>query len=99
LKTVLVRYKTHDDKAAENEALIHAVFDELRDTAPAGIRYATFKLDDGSSFVHLAIIDTVDGSNPLSSLASFARFQEDIDERCVEGPTPASLVPIDAYGF
>jgi hypothetical protein len=99
LKAVLVRYKTHDGKAAENEALIHAVFDELRDTAPAGVRYAAFKLEDGVSFVHLAIVDTADGSNPLPALKSFERFQQDLSERCVEQPKPTSLIPVDRYGF
>ena len=99
MNAVLVRYKTREDKAAENEELIHAVFDELRGVAPAGVRYATYKLDDGVSFVHLATIDTADGSNPLLALQSFGRFQQDLDQRCVEAPEPARLIPVDGYGF
>jgi len=99
MKTVFVRYKTHDDKAGENEALIHAVFDELRSSAPAGLRYRAFKLADGSSFVHLAMIDTADGNNPLSALASFKRFQQGLRERCVEMPVATDLLPVDGYGF
>jgi hypothetical protein len=29
------------------------VFDSLRKTAPAGIRYASYRLDDGVSFIHI----------------------------------------------
>jgi hypothetical protein len=99
MKTVLVRYKTHYDKAGENEASVHAVYDDLRRTSPAGFRYGTFKLADGASFVHFAIIDTADGSNPLLALDSFERFQEALGERCTEPPLVTELVPVDSYGF
>ncbi len=97
MKTVLVRYRTRDDKAAENEGLIRGVFDELRGYAPQGLRYATFKLADGSSFVHLATLDTADGGNPLLTLDSFKRFQQGLRERCVEPPVAVDLFPVDAY--
>jgi hypothetical protein len=98
MKIVLVRYKTGEDKAGENEELIHAVFDELRDSAPAGFDYGTFRLADGSSFVHLAMIDTPDGSNPLLTLDSFKRFQDGLGERCVETPVATELFAVDGYG-
>jgi hypothetical protein len=97
MKTVLVRYKTSDDKANENEALIRAVFDELRAARLAGIRYACYKLQDGVSFVHLATIDTPDGSNPLPNLDSFKRFQQNLRARCIEVPVAVDLSPVDAY--
>jgi hypothetical protein len=99
MKTVLVRYKTRDDKAGENEDLIHAVFDELRGSVPVGFRYGTFKLADGSTFVHLAMIDTADGSNPLVTLDSFKRFQHGLPERCVEPPVATDLFQVDEYGL
>lgn len=99
LRTVWVRYKTRDDKAGENEVLIHAVFDELRRSAPAGLQYGAYKLADGSSFVHVARIETADGSNPLLALESFKRFQEGLRERCVETPVATDLYPVDGYGL
>ncbi len=99
MKTVLVRYKTHADKASENEALIHAVFDELRRTAPPGLQYGAFKLADGASFVHFATVDTADGTNPLTSLPSFKEFQRGIKDRCVEPPVAVDLVAVDSYGL
>ena len=76
----------------------HDPADELRAGAPAGLDYGTFRHADGSSFVHLAVIDTPDGSNPLVSLGSFKHFQEDLGERCVDGPSPEDLVAVDGYG-
>ena len=61
MKRVMVRYKVKPDRAAENEELIRAVYDELAQTKPSGFRYATFQLDDGVSFVHLALTETAAG--------------------------------------
>ncbi|HSG17889.1 MAG TPA: hypothetical protein VLE70_16425 [Anaerolineae bacterium] len=99
MKRVLVRYKVKTDRAAENEAYINKVFEELARTTPAGIRYATFKLEDGVSFVHLASIETEDGSNPLGETAAFKAFQAEIGDRCVEPPVAVDLNEIGSYRF
>jgi hypothetical protein len=97
MKTVLVRYTARDDKTAENEALIRAVFDELRSSAPAGLHYNAFRVADTSSFVHLATIDTADGSNPLVKLEAFKHFTRALGERCTEVPVAIDLVCVDGY--
>ena len=43
MRQVMVRYKVKPDRAAENEELVRAVYEELQRTAPAGLRYATFR--------------------------------------------------------
>ena len=96
MKTVMVRYKTSPGQAAANEALVHAVFDELRARTPAGLRYATYRLADGVSFVHLATLDGPDG-NPLTTLPSFQAFQLGIKDRCVEPPVVTELTAVDSY--
>lgn len=55
---VMVRYKVKADSSGENERLIKAVFAALERERPAGLRYASFKLADGVSFVHVASVDT-----------------------------------------
>ena len=81
---VMVRYKVKADRAEENEALARAVYEELRQNPPEGLKYATFKLDDGVTFVHIASVETADGSNPLAQTAAFKAFQEGIRDRCEE---------------
>jgi hypothetical protein len=98
MKTILVRYKTSPAQADANETLVHAVFDELRSRAPAGLRYATYRLADGVSFVHIATL-TASGENPVTLLPSFKAFQKDIKDRCVEPPVVTELTAIDAYGW
>jgi hypothetical protein len=97
MRRVMVRYKVKPDRAAENEALVRAVYEELQRTQPAGLHYATFALDDGVSFVHLSSIETEDGRNPLSDVEAFARFQEGIGDRCEQAPAVAQLREIGSF--
>ena len=92
MSTVVVRYRPTEDRADENQRLVEAVFAELAESRPDGLRYATFRLGDGT-FVHIADIE---GENPLAATAAFAEFQREIDDRCGPGdgpnPQPATLV-------
>ena len=97
MKQGIVRYKVKPERAAENEQLVRAVYAELQETKPTGLRYATFQADDGVSFVHLASNDTEDGRSPLSELQAFKRFQENIDDRCEEAPAVTELREIGSY--
>jgi hypothetical protein len=97
MKVVMVRYKTKPDRAAENAQYVEKVFAELRQSSPAGLRYASFKLDDGVSFVHIAAIDTTDGSNPLTQSAAFKSFLGGIKERCEEQPVAVELSAVGSY--
>jgi len=81
---VVVRYTVKPERAEENQRLIERVFAELAETAPEGLRYASFRLEDGVSFLHVASIDAEDGSNPLGAIEAFADFTRDIGERCDE---------------
>ena len=95
MRQVMIRYKVKPDRVEENEALVRAVYEELHRTAPAGLRYATFRQDDGLGFVHLA--QTEDGANPLTEVEAFARFQEGIGERCDEPPVVSVLHEVGSY--
>jgi hypothetical protein len=97
MKRVMVRYRVKPEHAAENERLVRAVYDELHRTGPDGIRYATFKVDDGVSFVHLASVETADGRSPLADLAAFQAFQEGIGDRCDEQPAVTELHEIGSF--
>ena len=98
MSKVMIRYKVKPECAQENEQLIRAVYEELQSTAPAGLRYATFRMDDGVSFVHIASNET-DGPSPLLEVAAFQRFQQDVSQRCVEPPASVELHEIGSFRF
>jgi len=93
--TKVIRYKTRQESADENERLIRHVFAELAEQQPTGLHYAAFRLDDGVSFLHVAVIDGA--TNPLSASSAFAEFQAGIQDRCVEGPAAADAVIVGSY--
>jgi len=99
MKQVMVRYRIKPERAAENQEYIARVFRELEREKPAGIRYASFKLDDGVSFVHVASIGRPDGKNPLRDLPAFQAFIAEIEARCDEAPKTVDLHEIGSYGF
>lgn len=92
---VIVRYRVHPERVAENEELVREVYRELAESDPPGLRYATFKLPDGVSFIHIAETDAQ--HNPLPGLDSFRRFQADIGERCDEPPVVTELSEVGSF--
>lgn len=95
-KRVMVRYRVRPDAVGENERLVREVFAALERERPDGIRYATFKLDE-TAFMHLASVETADGSNPLFAIAAFQAFSKTIAERCVEPPVTTVLEEVGTY--
>ena len=98
MTSVIVRYKTRPDRGDENQRLIENVFAELARSKPAGLHYASFRLADGVSFMHVSMVDG-DGPNPLSQSAAFAEFQREIAARCVEQPLAQDAVLVGSFGF
>jgi hypothetical protein len=98
MKRIMVRYTVKPDQVEDNVRRVQAVFAQLAREKPAGIRYATFKLPDGVSFMHVASIET-DGSNPLLALDAFKQFAGTIKERCVDPPVTTELEEIGSYRF
>jgi hypothetical protein len=93
----MIRYRVKPDRVSENEALVRAVYEELSNDPPAGLRYATFRLADGVSFVHVAYTDTDSERSPLADVAAFTRFQAGILERCEEPPVVTELEEIGSF--
>jgi hypothetical protein len=93
--TKIVRYTTRPECADENERLIRQVFAELNAKDPGQIAYAAFRLADGVSFMHVAVLDG--DRNPLHDSAAFAEFQANIAERCVTGPAGTDAGIVGSY--
>jgi hypothetical protein len=97
MRTIMVRYKTSEAHADDNARLVHSVFEELRARAPAGFEYATYRLADGVTFVHVATVASMD-EHPLRTSPAFKAFRAELESRCVEPPVTTELVRLEAYG-
>jgi hypothetical protein len=96
MKHHLIRYKTKPELAAENERLVKAVFQELRDKSPEGVRYMTWRSGDGT-FVHLVEMETEDRAGLITGLAAFETFQSGIRDRCIEPPHRDVMTVVGNY--
>src|SRR4051794_10237262 len=96
-RAVMVRYQTIVGAAEANRRLVEQVYAELDATKPDGLRYVTVELEDGVTFVHLAIVDGAE--NPLPKVEAFQAFQQGLDERLVEPPTVHQVTVVGSYGY
>lgn len=79
-----------------NEKLIKEVYEELHHEKPTEFIYATYKAEDGMTFIHVALNES-EGESPLADLPAFKKFQEGIKERCEEPPVASHIEEIGSY--
>jgi hypothetical protein len=91
MSAAVIRYQTKPEAADENQRLIENVIAELAATAPPGLRYSTFRLADGVTFVHV-----IDGEG-LSELPAFREFQRTLGDRLAVKPTREDAALIGSY--
>jgi hypothetical protein len=94
-RTVVVRYSVRPEAVAENVRLVEGVYAALAELKPEGFSYATYRLADEVSFVHIARHEGAD--NPLATLPAFAEFQRDLMQRCTEPPQPSEATLVGSY--
>jgi hypothetical protein len=95
MRRVMVRYRVKSDRADENERLVRAVYEELHETKPEGLRYRTFRLDDGVTFVHFA--ESESATSPLTKVSAFKAFQKEIADRTDEPPVVTEIDEVGSY--
>ncbi|MDB5987794.1 MAG: hypothetical protein JWR16_2847 [Nevskia sp.] len=96
MKTAMVRYRVKAECAAENEQAIVEVFAQLHRDRPQGLRYASFKLDDGVSFVHIVSFEGA-GRSALMELPAFRAFIAGVKQRCEQQPVSVDMNPVGSY--
>jgi hypothetical protein len=91
----LVTYTVKPGREEENATLVRAVFEELAQTRPDGLRYAVFYIPDSRQFIHLY---TDEGSpTGLQGLDSFKAFVAGAADRHEQPATPAQPELIGDY--
>ena len=93
----LIRYRTKPDQADANAKLVEAVYAELHRTQPDGVSYATFRLNDEVTFIH--VVQVRQEPNPLLAVKAFGEFQAGIADRVDHGPVTEDLTEVGSYQF
>ena len=93
----IIRYRVKPGQADANAELARVVYTELHQLNPDGLSYATFRLDDELSFVH--VVRSLHDPNPLLAVKAFGEFQAGITERCDQQPMAQDLTEVGSYRF
>lgn len=96
---VMVTYKVKADRVEENERLVRAVYEGLAEVGDPDVHYATFKQQDGQTFVHVAFFPSPEAQQVLSTLPAFREFQSGLPDRCEVPPDARPLEMIGAWNF
>jgi quinol monooxygenase YgiN len=75
MKAVYVRYQVDPSFADTNAANIRKVMEDLRGSGSDGVRYQSFREDDGITFVHFGMYRDESSLEEFTSRASFQAFQ------------------------
>ncbi len=99
MRQVMVRYRVRPEHTLENERDVRKVFEELALRKPASLWYASFKVGDNVSFVHVVADDSGDRPHPLSEILAFKAFAAAIERRCDEQPIVTELTEVGSYNM
>src|SRR4029077_2097360 len=71
--------------------------EELAARDPGGVHYATLRLEDGVTFMHLFTTDSDDAANTLGGIAAFSEFLRNLPQRCAEPPIAQPVTVVGSY--
>ena len=84
MSVMMVRQKVKDGSVEEAEAAARELFATLNRLRPEGLRYASTRVVDGSTFV--ALVELADGiEDPRPAIPEYLRFLEQL-KGWVDGP-------------
>lgn len=78
MKIVRVQYTITAVFAPVNAENIKAIVAELKTLNHPGIRYSTYLLPDGKTFMHLDHFESEEAHEVLQSLSSFQKFRDEL---------------------
>lgn len=78
MKAVKVQYTVKIEYAETNKGNIRQVMADLRELANPGIKYSSFILEDGKTFLHFGIYADQEALEVVNNLPSFQSFREQL---------------------
>ena len=96
MSVTMIRAKVKDESVADVEAAVAKMFSAIEEAEPQGVRYASCRLADGSTFVILLQLEN-DTENPLPAVPEFRQFQESLNGWISVPPVPDQLTVVGSY--
>jgi hypothetical protein len=86
MKATRIQYTVQPSFVEQNKQNIAKVMSELRAANHAGLRYSTYVLEDGKTFMHLVVFNDEQSETVIPTLASFKHFQSELRGSSPEVP-------------
>jgi len=99
MKAVRVQYTVKDGYVETNKQNIRQVMSDLRDLKHPNIKYNSFLLEDGKTFMHLAMYPDEETSQIVQNLPSFVKFQTELKASGLEVPPKAEKLELVASAY
>jgi hypothetical protein len=99
MKAVKVQYTVKEEYAETNKKNINQVMSDLRKLNNPGIKYSSYILNDGKTFVHLGIYSDEAAMSVATNLDSFKKFQMELKESQPEAPPKADDLNLVASAY
>lgn len=99
MNAVKVQYTVQESYVETNKANIARVMAALRKLNNPHLKYSTFLLDDGKTFVHFAMRENEEAQAILPNLAEFQQFQKELRASQPESPPQADNLTLVASGW
>jgi len=86
MKSVKVQYTVKVEYADTNKKNVAKVMADLRELAHPGIKYSTFVMEDGKTFIHFGMYADQEALDVVNNLPSFQAFREQLKASGPEAP-------------
>ncbi len=99
MKAIQVRYRVQKEYIEQNKTNIKSVMKALKTNPIPGMKYATFTVDDGQTFVHINMAKDDETMSKLSTVPEFIEFRQQLKaSNPIHPPSSTQLDLVDA-GF
>ena len=78
MKAAKIQYTVQPGFVEQNKQNIAKVMEELRAANHPGLRYSTYVLEDGKSFMHFVMYNDEKSETVIPNLPSFKHFQTEL---------------------
>ena len=99
MKITKVQYTVKDGYVETNKRNIDQVMADLRQLNNPGIKYSSYQLEDGNTFMHFAVFPDEETSQILNNLNSFGKFRQELKASEPEVPPKADSLTLVASAF
>src|SRR5450432_739569 len=94
MKIVRVQYTTTAEYASRNKDNIRQVVNELKKMNHPGIKYSTYIMPDGKTFMHFDQFENEEAHNVLTQLESFKKFSDELMASKLEADPKLDLLSL-----